>query len=619
MADISRLSRLLDGVQRQVAISSNTLVVDNLKIKMGSGDDANHATFSGTLTAARSISMPDANVNLGDIALNSASRHDAVSLLAADDPTQQTLNLSGQELSVNLATVSTDGAMSAEDKAKLDGVEANATADQNASEVPVTPQNGVAASNVQAALEEVDAEAVAAQADATQALADAATAQTAINNHIAAATGAHAATAISYNNASSGLTATDVKAALDELKSTADSAAAGVIQKEPVRVASTANIDLVTGTLLNVDGISVADGDRVLVKDQTDPIENGIYVASTGAWSRSQDFDGTPSNEVQGGALVFVNEGTASGDVSYRLQGNGELTVGSAALNWLVYSRAESIQGGDGINKTGLSLSVDVSDIAGAGLQDDGSNNLRIADSAAGNGIQLAAGVLSLDFTAFDTDDLTEGTINLFYTEARFNASLATKSTDDLSEGASNFYYTEARFDSSLAGKSAVDLGYSNVSSGLAATDVQAAIDEVEGRVDTLEAQPTNAITDTFDAGESIPVGISVVRMAKAADAVTLGQIMLASNDAASSDDFYAIALTNQTVIVSAGNPVTVTKAGTLNAPSHGLTAGEPVFMDASGGVTQTAPTAANSAVVRLGIVRDANNIEVQIQVVGIN
>jgi len=60
MADITRLSRLVNGIQRQVDLSSNTLVLD-----------ANHATFSGTLTAARTISMPDANVNLGAIATNS--------------------------------------------------------------------------------------------------------------------------------------------------------------------------------------------------------------------------------------------------------------------------------------------------------------------------------------------------------------------------------------------------------------------------------------------------------------------------------------------------------------------------------------------------------------------
>lgn len=86
-------------------------------------------------------------------ALESAS-HAAVTL-NADATTQDTLNLSGQEIQVNLATTSAAGAMSASDKTKLDGIEAGATADQIASEVPVTPTGNLSSSNVQAALQEL--------------------------------------------------------------------------------------------------------------------------------------------------------------------------------------------------------------------------------------------------------------------------------------------------------------------------------------------------------------------------------------------------------------------------------------------------------------------------------
>lgn len=65
MADISKLSRLVNGIQRNVDLSANTLVVDNLKVKLGS---AHFFTFSGTLAAPRSVLVPDADVNLGHIA-----------------------------------------------------------------------------------------------------------------------------------------------------------------------------------------------------------------------------------------------------------------------------------------------------------------------------------------------------------------------------------------------------------------------------------------------------------------------------------------------------------------------------------------------------------------------
>ena len=56
-----------------------------------------------------------------------------------------------------------------------------------------------------------------------------------------------------------------------------------------------------------------------------------------------------------------------------------------------------------------------------------------------------------------DTDDIAEGLTNVYYTDARFDTRLSTKSTDDLTEG-TNLYYTDARFDSRLATKTTDDL-----------------------------------------------------------------------------------------------------------------------------------------------------------------
>jgi hypothetical protein len=73
MADIKDVRQFINGLNRPLSLSTNTVVVDNLKIKMGSGDDNVHATFSGSLTAARTISVPDANVDLGKIATNESA------------------------------------------------------------------------------------------------------------------------------------------------------------------------------------------------------------------------------------------------------------------------------------------------------------------------------------------------------------------------------------------------------------------------------------------------------------------------------------------------------------------------------------------------------------------
>ena len=72
--------------------------------------------------------------------------------------------------------------------------------------------------------------------------------------------------------------------------------------------------------------------------------------------------------------------------------------------------------------------------------------------SAPVSSVNGATGVVVLD-----TDDVGEGTTNLYYTEARFDTSLSGKSTTNLSEG-TNLYYTSARFDSAFSGKTTTDL-----------------------------------------------------------------------------------------------------------------------------------------------------------------
>ncbi|MFA7308420.1 MAG: hypothetical protein WC026_17320, partial [Hyphomicrobium sp.] len=77
-----------------------------------------------------------------------------------------------------------------------------------------------------------------------------------------------------------------------------------VAVKTPVKVATTANITL--SGAQTIDGIALtADASprqRVLVKDQTTPAENGIYDVNSGSWTRSPDFDG--ARDIVSGTLV---------------------------------------------------------------------------------------------------------------------------------------------------------------------------------------------------------------------------------------------------------------------------------------------------------------------------
>ncbi|MBD8791209.1 phage tail protein [Pseudomonas syringae] len=100
--------------------------------------------------------------------------------------------------------------------------------------------------------------------------------------------------------------------------------------KKSVRVATTANLTL--SGLQTVDSIVMYAGQRVLVKNQTDSSQNGIYVVASGNWPRATDADGNP--EVTPQLEVGVEEGAENGDTFWFLSNNGTITVGTTGLTF---------------------------------------------------------------------------------------------------------------------------------------------------------------------------------------------------------------------------------------------------------------------------------------------
>ena len=139
-------------------------------------------------------------------------------------------------------------------------------------------------------------------------------------------------------------------------KAYVDAVKTGLDVKDSVKVATTANITL-SGTQ-TIDGVAVSADDRVLVKNQSTASENGIYDCKSGSWSRSSDFDA--NSEVTSGAFVFVEQGTASADAGYVLTTDGSITVGTTALSFTQFSGAGQITAGDGLQKSGNTLSADL-------------------------------------------------------------------------------------------------------------------------------------------------------------------------------------------------------------------------------------------------------------------
>jgi len=127
--------------------------------------------------------------------------------------------------------------------------------------------------------------------------------------------------------------------------------------KDSVRVATTANITIATDLNVGdtIDGVTLADGDRVLVKDQSTGSQNGIYTAGS---SPARATDANISAEVTSGMFCFIEEGTVNGDNGFVLTTNDTITLDTTALTFVQFSGAGQIIAGDALSKSGNTLNV---------------------------------------------------------------------------------------------------------------------------------------------------------------------------------------------------------------------------------------------------------------------
>ncbi|MEN9530847.1 MAG: Aeromonas phage vB AsaM-56 [Pseudomonadota bacterium] len=100
--------------------------------------------------------------------------------------------------------------------------------------------------------------------------------------------------------------------------------------KQSVRAATTQNTTL--SGVQTIDGVALAVGDRVLVKDQTNANQNGIYLVAAAAWTRSADADS--GTKLTSGARVAVEEGSINAGRVWYLATVGAISVGSTALQF---------------------------------------------------------------------------------------------------------------------------------------------------------------------------------------------------------------------------------------------------------------------------------------------
>ena len=157
-----------------------------------------------------------------------------------------------------------------------------------------------------------------------------------------------------------------------------DNISAGLAWKAPVRAATTANGTLATAYANGsvIDGVTLATGDRILLKNQSTAADKGIYtVNASGAPTRGSDAS-AGANLLA--AAVYVEEGTTNADTGWTQTTDGTITVGTTALAFVQFT-STNYTFSSGVQQVGNAVSAKVDNTT---ISINGSNQLQVVSGA---------------------------------------------------------------------------------------------------------------------------------------------------------------------------------------------------------------------------------------------
>lgn len=554
MAVISVLARLVNGVQRNVDLSANTLDLDNIRIRMGSGNASNYASFSGTLTAARTITMPDANVNLGHIA--------------------------------NLNTLS--------------GVSAG-DVDLGTFTGTIIPDS----STIKGALQSIE-------------------------------------TAL-------GSVASDTK----DIKVSANDTTPGYLEAKIVAANGTNPTNILEISTLN-DG---ADEDLQIKFDQS-KVDHGS-ITGLGDDDHTQYHTDARGDARYYQKSEFVT--TASAGAPVKLDGSGKIAAAQLPSAVMTYegvwnASTNSPTLADGVGDVGQVYRVTVagSQNLGSGAIDFAVGDYAILNSSlvweksdttdAVASVNGATGVVTVNAINQLTGDITAGPASgsqsvaaTIANGAVTNAKLGADAVDatKIADNAVNAEHVRLQNDTYLRARNAADSADVDIAKvdasdkiifgGQAELASFSTLPSASGDV-LVKAHISNFET-IVQQRDVLGVALSAtaaLRWGRTADGAT-GKLFKADNDATSNDNFYVVGIYSPNhglnTMLNAGidDFSYIVKHGLCAGAGTGWTEGLPVYLGANGALTQTAPTAANSAIVKVGIAKTTTDLDVQIQIMGVN
>ena len=194
------------------------------------------------------------------------------------------------------------------------------------------------------------------------------------------------------------------------IKKYVDSVASGLDIKDPCLVGTTDNIELNNTTTI-IDNINLSNGDRILVKDQINTSENGIYIYNdSGPWNRADDFNN--NSEIRSGSFSLIEDGNTNAYSGYVVT-TENINIGVLPIVFSQFSGSDKVNAGTGLTKNGTLLSIDNTVVSLTGSQTLTNKVLTTPDINGGTIDGATIATSNVNIGSGKTLDVSSGTLSL--------------------------------------------------------------------------------------------------------------------------------------------------------------------------------------------------------------
>jgi len=383
-------------------------------------------------------------------------------------------------------------------------------------------------------------------------------------------------------------------------KSQLNTAQAGFDFKESVRVATVSALpayarvaNIITasanGALPAIDGISLAVGERLLLKDGAAAADNGIYVVTalgdaSNPWVIERAEDANVDAEVTAGMFGFISEGTTLNGHQFLLTTPDPITLNTTGLTFEIFKTLKDLIAGAGLDLTNNTPSVNVGDGLAISADDV------VVDLASNSGLGFDSGDLQVETVSTGAIEKTasglqvkiDGTVETLEADVdglKVKGVPALFLINDVAVGAD---VTAANLDTLTDGSNADAL---HVHAAGAATEAP-------------------KVENTFDADEALAIADPVY--------FTATGDRLGKSDAGDEDKSEVIAIA-RTAAAAAGDDFEAVTAGPAASVLSGATAGTVYYLQSGGGIGTTLPSASGDRLIQVGVAMNATDLWVKI------